>query len=115
MERTIKINAISEINKMRTALDKLEAAIRNDAHITFEWWAEHAVEEKLYEAMKAYELLKRVEENKVELKLGYFCTKCNKDMESTVYFETIEEAQKFELKSCPICKCENIEVMSSEM
>lgn len=66
MERTIKINAISEINKMRTALDKLETAIRNDAHITFEWWAEHAVEEKLYEALKRYELLKRTEEDKEE-------------------------------------------------
>jgi hypothetical protein len=68
MERNIKINAISEINKMKAILDKVETAIRNDAHITFEWWEQHGAEDKLYNAFKKYEETKRAEENsKAEL------------------------------------------------
>lgn len=62
MEKSIKINAISSINKMRMVLDELETTIREDKLVTPGWWNKHYKEgELLYGAIVGYNIAKKKE------------------------------------------------------
>ena len=53
------IAAFDAIRKMTESLTALNMCIKNESHITFEWWNEHAAESNLYEALETYELTLR--------------------------------------------------------
>lgn len=56
--------AFDAIRKMTESLTKLNTAIKNGDHITYEWRAEDEVESELYKALKTYELTLRAAESK---------------------------------------------------